>query len=331
MHRIKVAVLRGGPSNEYEVSLKTGKSVLSNLPDKYIPTDVLVDKKGVWHIDGSPVSSSKVFQGNDVVFNAMHGEYGEDGKVQQLLDHFGVKYTGSKALASALGMNKILAKEIFIKNKIKTPVYKVVKKPARPFEKGGEDELSKITHNLFKSFSMPCIVKPHGSGSSVGVAIAKNISELELALKNAFKYSDFAIVEEFISGREGTCGVVENFRGEKIYSLLPIEIIKPISSSFFDYNAKYNGESKEICPGKFSAKEKKQMQDMAKKAHEVLGLRHYSRSDFIIHPKRGVYILEINTLPGLTSESLLPKSLKAIGCSLSHFLDHIITLALEKK
>jgi D-alanine-D-alanine ligase len=322
MQRIKVAVLRGGPSNEYEVSLKTGKSVLNNLPDKYISTDVLIDKKGIWHIDGVPATPTKVFQANDVIFNAMHGEYGEDGKVQQLLDQFGVKYTGSKALGSALGMNKILAKEIFVKNKIKTPVYKVVKK--------GED-LSEISNKLFKSFPMPAIVKPHGSGSSVGVAIAKNISELELALENSFKYSDNAVVEEFISGREGTCGVVEDFRGEKIYSLLPIEIIKPISSGFFDYNAKYNGQSQEICPGNFSVKEKKVMQEMAVKAHEALGLRHYSRSDFIIHPKRGVYILEINTLPGLTSESLLPKSLKAVGCNLSTFLDHIITLALEKK
>lgn len=322
MQRIKVAVLRGGPSNEYEVSLKTGKSVLNNLPDKYIPTDVLIDKKGIWHIDGVPTTPAKVFQANDVVFNAMHGEYGEDGKVQQLLDQFGVKYTGSRALGSALGMNKILAKEIFVKNKIKTPVYKVVKR--------GED-LSEISHKLFKSFPMPAIVKPHGSGSSVGVAIAKNISELEMALENAFKYSDSAVVEEFISGREGTCGVVEDFRGEKIYSLLPVEIIKPINSGFFDYNAKYNGQSQEICPGNFSVKEKKVMQEMAVKAHEALGLRHYSRSDFIIHPKRGVYILEINTLPGLTSESLLPKSLKAIGCSLSHFLDHIINLALQKK
>ena len=322
MHRIKVAVLRGGPSNEYEVSLKTGKSVLKNLPDKYIPTDVLIDKKGVWYIDGVSTTPAKVFQANDVIFNAMHGEYGEDGKVQQLLDQFGVKYTGSKALSSALGMNKILSKEIFVKNKIKTPVYKVVRKG---------DNLTDISHNLFKTFPMPAIVKPHGSGSSVGVAIAKNISELELALENAFKYSDNAIVEEFISGREGTCGVVEDFRGEKIYSLLPIEIVKPINSGFFDYNAKYNGQSQEICPSNFSVKEKKVMQEMAVKAHEALGLRHYSRSDFIVHPKRGVYILEINTLPGLTSESLLPKSLKAVGCSLSHFLDHIITLALQKK
>ncbi len=322
MHRIKVAVLRGGPSNEYEVSLKTGKSVLENLLDKYIPTDVLIDKKGVWHIDGVPTTPAKVFQQNEVIFNAMHGEYGEDGKVQQLFDKFGVKYTGSKALASAIGMNKILAKEIFVKNKIKTPVYKVVKKGV---------DLSEISKKLFKSFPMPCIIKPHGSGSSVGVAIAKSISELELALENALKFSDNAIVEEFISGKEGTCGVVEDFRGMKLSPLPPVEIVKPVTSGFFDYSAKYSGQSKEICPGNFSEKEKKQMQDMAVKAHVVLGLRHYSRSDFIVNPKRGVYILEVNTLPGLTKESLLPKSLKAVGCTLSQFLDHIIILALSGK
>ncbi len=123
---------------------------------------------------------------------------------------------------------------------------------------------------------------------------------------------------------------MDEFRDEEIYSLLPIEIRKPVDSAFFDFKAKYGGQSQEICPGNFTAKEKKEIQDMARLAHKALGLRHYSRSDFILHPKRGIYILETNTLPGLTSESLLPKSLQAIGCSLPDFLDHLITLALKK-
>jgi D-alanine-D-alanine ligase len=150
------------------------------------------------------------------------------------------------------------------------------------------------------------------------------------ALEKALKYSDVIIVEEFIKGKEATCGVVENFRGQMIYPLFPVEIIKPKDFEFFGYDAKYSGESSEACPGNFSEKEKKTIQDMAVEAHRILGLRHYSRSDFIVSPKRGVYILEVNTLPGLTKESLLPKSLEAAGCSLSNFLDHVITLALEQ-
>lgn len=321
MQRIKVAVLRGGPGAESEVSMKSGKNVLENLPEKYIPLDVFVDKNKSWFLDGVKISPEKLFKNIDVVFNAMHGEYGEDGKVQQLMDQFGVKYTGSKALASALGMNKVMAKNIFAKDDLKTPVYKVIKK--------GEN-LKDIDKTIFKTFPMPAIVKPGGSGSSIGVSLVKNLKDIMPALEKALKYSDVIIVEEFIKGKEATCGVVENFRGQMIYPLFPVEIIKPKDFEFFGYDAKYSGKSSEVCPGNFSEKEKKTIQDMAVEVHRILGLRHYSRSDFIVSPKRGVYILEVNTLPGLTKESLLPKSLEAAGCSLSNFLDHVITLALEQ-
>ncbi len=321
MQRIKVAVLRGGPGVESEVSMKSGKNVLENLPEKYIPIDVFVDKNKSWFLERVKISPEKLFKNIDVVFNAMHGEYGEDGKVQQLMDQFGVKYTGSKALASALGMNKVMAKNIFAKDGLKTPVYKVIKK--------GEN-LKDIDKTIFKTFPMPAIVKPGGSGSSIGVSLVKNLKDIMPALEKALKYSDVIIVEEFIKGKEATCGVVENFRGQMIYPLFPVEIIKPKDFEFFGYDAKYSGESSEVCPGNFSEKEKKTIQDMAVEAHRILGLRHYSRSDFIVSPKRGVYILEVNTLPGLTKESLLPKSLEAAGCSLSNFLDHVITLALEQ-
>jgi len=322
MNRIKVAVLRGGPGNEHEISLKSGKNVIDNLSDKYIPIGVFVAKNKEWYLDGIKITPAKLFQNVDVVFNAMHGEYGEDGKVQQILNHFGVKYTGSQILASALGMNKVLSKEIFVKNGLKTPIYKVIRKG---------DNLIDIDNTIFKTFPMPAIVKPGGSGSSLGVSVVKVLKDILPAIEMALKFSDVVIVEEFIQGKEATCGVVENFRNESIYPLLPIEIIKPKEFEFFGYEAKYSGKTTEICPGNFSDEEKKSLQDMAVKAHKILGLRHYSRSDFIVSPKRGVYILEVNALPGLTKDSLLPKSLEAVGCSLSNFLDHVITLALQSK
>jgi D-alanine-D-alanine ligase len=322
MSKKKVGVLRGGPSSEYEVSLKSGKSVIDNLSNKYEVLDIFISKDGVWHYQGVPIKPVDIFKKVDVIFNALHGAYGEDGMVQKILDQFSIPYTGSTALASAIGMNKVLSKKIYKSNNLKTPLHTVISK---------KNNLPSEILKLFKSFPMPAIVKPVSGGSSVGTAIAKTLLELESAIDDALQYSDQALIEEFIFGREATCGVVDNFRNESIYSLLPVEIRKPSNATFFDYDAKYSGKSEEICPGNFTAVEKEMIQKIAKEAHKALGLRHYSRSDFIIHPKRGIYILETNTLPGLTSESLLPKSLQAVGCSLSDFFDHLIKLALEGK
>ncbi len=319
MRRIKVAVVRGGPSVEHEVSLKTGKAVLENLGDKYIPTDVFIDKKGEWHVEGVTVKPEKIFQNHDVIFNALHGKYGENGELQQLLDTFGVKYTGSKALASAITMNKKISKDIYEKFGLKTPIYLLIKKG---------DDISHLDEKIFKSFHLPAIVKPVNGGSSLGIVLVKKAEDIIAAVQKAFEYSDQVLIEECIQGKEATCGVVDNFKGQDIYSLLPIEIRKPAAHEFFDYDAKYSGATDEICPGNFSKEESQLIQKMARDAHAALGLRHYSRSDFIVHPKRGIYILETNTLPGLTKESLLPKELSAIGSSLSQFLDHVIGLAL---
>ncbi len=325
MTKKKIGVLRGGPSSEYEVSLKTGKSVIEglssafNFTNKYEVLDILIDKDGVWYYLGKPIKPESLFKKVDVIFNALHGAYGEDGTVQKLLDYFSVPYTGSTALASAVGMNKILSKNIYKNNNLKTPLFTNIRK---------SDDLGSEVIRVFKSFPMPAVVKPVSGGSSVATAVVKTLSELEQAVAEALKYSDQVLIEEFILGKEATCGVVDNFRDEVIYSLLPVEIRKPSSSEFFDYQAKYGGQSQEICPGNFTSEEKEMIQEMSRLAHKALGLRHYSRSDFIIHPKRGIYLLETNTLPGLTSESLLPKSLHAIGCPLPEFLDHLIQLAL---
>lgn len=319
MQRIKVAVLRGGPGAEHDVSLKTGKSILENLSDKYIPIDVFVAKDRTWYLDGIAIAPGKLSKHIDVVFNALHGEYGEDGKVQQLMNNLGVRYTGSEALASALGMNKLLSKEIFNKYGFKTPLYKVIKKG---------DKLDGLDQTIFKTFPMPAIIKPAGSGSSMGVSLVRDMKDILPGIMKAFKYSDVVIVEEFIKGKEATCGVVENFRGEPVYSLLPLKINKSEEYGVFDYDEKYSLSSNHVSLGNFSSKEKEMIQSMAKAAHKTLGLRHYSRSDFIVSPKRGVYILEVNTLPELTKKSSLSKSLEAVGSSMTHFLDHVITLAL---
>ena len=333
MKKKKVGVLRGGPSSEYEVSLATGANVLNaireKLADKYIAYDVLIDKKGQWHIDGMTVEPKDAVKRFDVAFLALHGAYGEDGKIQQFFETLGVPFTGSGSLASAVGMNKVLTKKVFKDHGIKTPANLVVKSAlikknsAVGVEIG--DGAEKVAQDIFKTFSMPVVVKPVSAGSSVGVSIARDMKELAKGLKEAAKHDKEVLVEEYIKGVEATVGVIDGFRGEKIYVLPAVEIVP--KTEFFDFAAKYEGKSDEIVPARFSKKVKDELSDLARKVHKAVGLRHYSRSDFIIHPKRGIYVLEVNTLPGLTNESLMPKSLRAVGSDTHELIDHLIQLA----
>lgn len=322
MQKTRVAVLRGGPSTEYDVSLKSGASALTHLKDRHDVYDILIDKKGIWHYQGIPITPDELSRKVDVVVNAMHGEYGEDGKVQIVLERHNIPYTGSNSFSSAVGMNKAMTKSVFAQHGIKTPHHILVHK---------NDMTEEGVHKLFRSFPHPSIVKPSVGGSSIGVTLVKSYNDLLQGLHKAFEHCDTVVMEEFIDGKEATVGVVNNFRGEELYSLIPVEIRKPKESAFFDYEAKYSGKSEEICPGNFTSDEKTTLQKIAQQIHKALGLRHYSRSDFIVHPKRGIYALEVNTLPGLTSESLLPKSLASVGCTLPEFLDHLVNQALTNK
>jgi D-alanine-D-alanine ligase len=322
--KIKVGVLRGGSSDEHDVSLKTGKSVLDNLPENFSGYDIFLSKDGNWYFEGKLSDPEKIFRTIDVVFNALHGKYGEDGKVQQLLEKFGVPYTGSGIFGSALGMNKALAREAFARAGLNVPKAVVIDL--------GVELLSEkdVADKIFKSMGPSWVVKPVSSGSSVGVSIAHNFNELVEAVKISSNFDSKLLIEEYIKGREATCGVIENFRGANHYSLPVIEIIPSENHNFFNYEAKYGGGTKEICPACFDSKIKKEIEEMARTAHQALGLRHYSRADFIVSPK-GIYILEVNTLPGLTTESLLPKGIKAVGSSYPEFLEHLINLALDGK
>ena len=320
--RTRVAVIRGGPSSEYEVSLKSGAHVLSLLresPETYEPVDIFISKDGEWHRDGLVHEPHRALKHIDVVFNAMHGAYGEDGQLQQLLEAMHIPFTGSGVLGSALAMNKELAKNIYNQHSLLTPRHEVITDEAD----------DKQLLYIFQNYLHPVIVKPASGGSSIGIRLARTFQELEEAVKHAFGYSKKVLVEEFIRGKEGTCGVVENARGQQLYALLPVEI-RSHGKDFFDFDSKYSGETEEICPGNFKPAEREMMAEMARKAHQALGLRHYSRSDFLITPKGRVYIIETNSLPRLTEESLLPKSLKAVGWQPREFVSHCLNLALNR-
>ncbi len=321
-HQTIVGVLRGGPSSEYDVSLKTGATVLRNLPEHYAPADIFISKEGEWHTTGLVRTPEQALKGIDVVFNALHGEFGEDGKVQKVLDDVSVPYTGSGALASALGMNKALTKKVYAQHGIKTPYSVAIRK---------EQYGAGTARELFMSFPQPSVIKPVSGGSSIGVTIAYTLGDIEEAIGNAFLYSEVVLVEEFVGGKEASCGVIDGFREQDVYVLMPTEIIDKTNNDIWGYESKYSNDLHEIrTPGDFSVREKGEIQELTRLAHQVLGLRHYSRTDFVVHPKRGVYVLETNTLPGLTETSLFPHALEAGGSSLSEFFDHTLQLALRK-
>ena len=194
-----------------------------------------------------------------------------------------------------------------------------------------DGDLERNSKKIFESFCGPWVVKPAASGSSVGVTIVKEFQHLPIALHTALSTGPKVLVEQFIRGREATVGVAENYRGEDIYAFFPVEIVPPKDNTFYDYDAKYLSDNTEyVLPGNFTDAQKKELSDISKLVHKELALSHYSRSDFIVTP-RGVFFLEVNTLPGLTSHSLIPKSVRAAGGKLSDFFEHLLTLAIKRK
>ncbi|MBU6321394.1 MAG: D-alanine--D-alanine ligase [Patescibacteria group bacterium] len=316
-----VGVLRGGPSKEHEISLQSGAAMLAHLsPEKYHVRDIYIDKAGVWHAEGKATSPDRVLRQMDVALLPLHGEYGESGEVQRLLERFGVRYAGPDAFATVQAQHKAIGKALAEQEGLKTPASRLIADVA---------EVEASAAEVVRAFHQPVVVKPAAWGSSVGVSIVGGYAPVLAAAKRLFDEGAASVlIEEFVRGREATVGVVEGLRGEQFYALPPVEIVPP-EGDFFSYASKYNGASREICPGRFSRVETEELLRAAKVMHRALGQRYYSRSDFIAAPS-GIYYLETNSAPavGLTTESLLPKALKAVGISFAEFLDHLVAAAL---
>ncbi len=345
----------GGPSPEHEVSLNSGKQILENLDKKkYLAQPVIITKTGQWLFHpisrrgllkpnfnsyGSSTSVVKFAEKSalvelakkkpDVAFIAMHGAYGEDGTLQGLLESIGMPYTGSGVLASALGMDKPRSCALFREAGFLVPDFVVITRQELQIMFGGSTSKHKNGIIFWQKSGFPLVVKPANRGSSVGISIVKNKKELLRGIKDAFKYSDRVILQRFIKGREITCGVLEDKNG-KLIPLPPTEIL-PMAGKFYDYRSKYaKGGSKHVMPPPgISQKIIKKIQDAACRAHSVLGCSGMSRSDFILGEDHKLYILEINTIPGMTSTSLLPEAAKAVGIEFSKLLDIIIQTALR--
>ncbi|MEK9161109.1 MAG: D-alanine--D-alanine ligase [Patescibacteria group bacterium] len=316
MHGTVVGVLRGGPSSEHEVSLKTGAAILKNLPtDRFTARDIFIDKQGVWHERGIPVSPERVLRNVDAIVIGLHGEYGEDGEVQKLLERFGVPYTGSNSLASSLAMHKVLAKEHAQEQGILTPRYYLIE---------NNENLNRIGQKVVQTFLQPVVVKPVAAGSSIGVSLTHGYDSLIEAATAILNAGSSVLIEERIQGREMTVGVVEGFRGEPLYAFPPVEIVPNADEGFFSYLAKYAGRSRFLAPAPLPKLMTTDLLAAARTMHTALNLRHYSRSDFILSP-RGLYYLETNTLPSLVPEQPFAHAMASVGTSLSEVLEHLIS------
>lgn len=317
MNYKRVAVLRGGPSEEYSVSMQSGKAVLNALKQlNFSYKDIVVTKKGEWLESGFIKTPESALKAVDVIFIALHGQYGEDGQIQRILERSKIPFTGSKAMPSAIAFNKDLAKLTLRSHNIKMPRHRRVSR----------HELVNIDEeieNIFLEIGKELFIKPVSNGSSLGAKFIPNKDSLKSSLSEILEQYEQVMVEEYIRGREATVGVLENFRNEKTYVLPAIEIVPPGGEPLFSHENKYNGKTNEIVPGRFSYNEKATLAEMASLAHRVIGCRHYSRSDFIIRENE-VFFLEINTLPGLTEESLFPKAAAAVGVDFPLLINHLI-------
>lgn len=315
----------GGPSAEHEVSMLSGRAMLENLDrDRYSVRAIVVSKNDKWLIDGKPVSAVEALKNLDVALLAFHGEYGEDGRMQAFLEHYGLPYSGSGVVASALGMDKLASRSRFRANGLFVPKTTDVAKPEFV------DDCSKVRRRIFDLCGRsPWVVKPKSRGSSVGVSIAKTHRDLPRAIRKAFNFENHILVEEYLSGIEVTVPILER-RGRSV--VLPIIEIRPRKSHFFDFSEKYGGESgaEEIIPARVPKKLLAKTAKVALAAYNLLGCRGYGRVDVIL-TKRGPYVLEVNTLPGMTPISLFPKAALAVGINFSQLLDIILYNALHKQ
>lgn len=306
MNKLRVALLSGGVSAEREISIKTGKMIAKNLDRGKYQVFLFDPAKDLIKLV-SAIERKKI----DLVFPALHGPGGEDGTIQGMLEILRVPYVFSGVLASALAMDKDMTKKILRREKIPTPRHTT---------------FSKNNHISLKKIKFPCVVKPLMQGSSYGVAIVEGPGRLKRAIKKALEFNGRVMIEEFIEGREITCAVL----GNKNPLALPLIEIKPKISQFFDYKAKYEaGGSEEICPAPLEAIISKRIQALAIKTHLALGCRGVTRTDLILHGSRP-FVLEINTIPGMTETSLVPQAAAKAGLGFSKLLDKLIELAMEK-
>lgn len=299
----KIAVFAGGLSSEREISLKSGRAVYEALKKRNQDVS-LVDI-------GNDVPGALRNTDADIVFIALHGRFGEDGTVQSILEEARISYTGSGVAASQLAIDKIASRELFLKSGLKAPSYKLLRTGA-----GIQDACHE--------FETPFVIKPQREGSSIGLSIVSDKAHMDTALDMAFGYGETAIVEEYIHGRELTVGILEE------RALPVVEIVT--EHNVYDFKAKYLDEgTRYIVPARLEGNDFRAAQDIALRAHRILGCRDFSRVDMRMDYDGNIYVLEINTIPGMTERSLLPKAAMATGIGFEDLCMRLIDLAHKRR
>jgi D-alanine-D-alanine ligase len=332
---VKIAVIFGGKSAEREVSIASGLQVFKTLKELGHEVLAVDTAKGVLgpademrflstHVQPIPPASNALaliqsgptellsspgLADIDVFFLALHGGAGEDGTLQSYLDVTGIPYTGSSHMPSVYAMDKDIAKRIFCTANIPTPDWLMT--PCTPIE-------------VEKRLGFPVVVKPNKQGSTIGLTVVTDVGKLDSAIDEAYQHDDEVMIEKFIPGRELTVGILED-------RALTVGEIIPHSSQVFDYQSKYQeGGATEIFTAKLSQVQTRTVQRLGLKAHRALKLQDYSRIDFRMDPQGGIWCLEANSLPGMTSNSLLPQSAAAAGISFPHLCERICQLAINR-
>jgi D-alanine-D-alanine ligase len=349
LSKLRVAVLMGGTSSEREISLSTGRQIMAALdPDKYLPMALdaaafsggkpaelpgAAERLAVTAAPATdtptsnqlvPADLGQITQATgegrpDVVFIALHGKGGEDGTVQGMLELLGIPYTGSGVLASALAMDKAMAKKFLKAEGIPVPA-EIVLRQNKPFNADA------VAAQILETFGYPVIVKPNSQGSTIGCTIVREPESLAAALEAAFACDTVVLVEQFVTGVEITVGLLGN-EDPDVLPLIEIEA----KGGFYDYEAKYAaGGSAHIIPARISEEAAAKARDYAVRCHQVLGCRGMSRVDMIVQDNQP-YVLEVNTIPGMTPTSLLPDAARAAGISFGELLDRLIGYAVETK
>jgi D-alanine-D-alanine ligase len=331
--KLNIALFVGGTSAEREVSKSSGKAIYSAIKSigyncklidpAYGINQPDTDEKFFTKKDFTEISNqnlieavnSRMLDEIDIVFNALHGKWGEDGVIQSLLDLKGIPCTGSDTISSALAMDKVLSKTMFKLNGVNTAEWFTVNNEFSPAE---------VNEKIFSMFGFPCIVKPNDEGSTVGLSVVKNENEIQSKIELALKFSEFVIIEKYIPGRELTVAILED-------KALPVlEIVA--KSGFYDYQSKYtSGMSDYYVPAEVPIDVFETLQHQALQAFQCLRCEVYGRVDFRLSEENIPYCLEVNTLPGMTETSLVPKMAAAVGISFEQLIERIIKASLDGK
>ena len=312
MNQGKIVVVMGGTSTEAEISRRTGTAILTALQSKGYPAEGL---------ELNPATFAEDIRKSNcaIVFNALHGKFGEDGILPGTLEMLGIPYTGSGVLAAAITMDKVASKRVFMAEGISTP---------RSHTYHAFEMKRDLVQEIATAFHMPVVVKAAAQGSSIGVYIVENTEELSTALKEAFSYNDEVLVEEFIKGREMTVAVWGDAENKEAFPIIEITT----TSGRYDYQSKYTkGASAHIIPMPVSAEKTKEIQELAIKTYTACGCRGVARVDMMYSEDEKPYVIEVNSVPGMTETSLVPDAGRAMGIEFPELCERILEMAGYQK